>query len=89
MLIVKSSERIQLKGEDSPYKVKMELQRKLIEWARQYPDLKFDNRENIRIESFRDKSGHCTLQLHLCLEDTEANRRYLNSLGIDYARENP
>lgn len=86
MLIVKSSERVRLNGEDNPYKVRTELQRKLIEWTRQYPDLEFDNQENIRIELFRERSGHCTLQLHLCFEDTEANRRYLNFLGIDYAR---
>ena len=84
MFIVKSSERVQLRGKDNLYKTKMELQRQLMDWVSQYPDLKIDNHKNIRLDLLREKSGHCTLQLHLCVEDIEANRRYLNAKGIDY-----
>lgn len=84
MFIVKSSERVQLRGKDNLYKTKIELQRQLMDWVSQYPDLKIDNHENIRLDLLREKSGHCTLQLHLCVEDIEANRRYLNAKGIDY-----
>jgi len=84
MLIIKSSKRVQLNGKDNPYKTRMELQSQLMDWVNQYPDLKIDNHENIRIDLLREKSGHCTLQMHLCVEDIEANRRYLNAKGIDY-----
>jgi hypothetical protein len=55
-----------------------------MDWVSQYPDLKIDNHENIRIDLLCEKSGHCALQMHLCVEDIEANRRYLNAKGIDY-----
>ena len=84
MLMIKSSEHVQLKGKDNPHKTRMELQNQLMDWASQYPDLKIDNHENIRLDLLRGKSGRCTLQLHLCVEDTEANRCYLSSKGVNY-----
>lgn len=84
MLIIKSSERVQLEGKDNLHKTRMELQNQLMDWVCQYSDLKIDNHENIRLDLLRGKSGCCTLQLHLCVEDTEANRLYLNSKGINY-----